>query len=262
MDPKRTDLMPAAAVLLDFILERGGIAEVTACTWALREGVLLDLARPRPDRARVPSAAEVRRRSVEALAGETAHGRQVARLALALFDATAVDLELPARTRELLEYAAMLHDIGHAIDRDRHHRHSCYLIRNAELLGFEPLEIEIMAQVARGHRKQIPKPSDPELQALPPRVRRQVRAMAALLRLADALDRTHFGVVRELYIAHHAGRLVIGVDPGGDDAELEVWAAERRVDLLARLLGRPVKLRLQPSAASEPVRVPAGGRSR
>ena len=114
MDPKRTDLMPAAAVLLDFILDRGGIAEVTACTWALREGVLLDLARPRPDRARVPSAAEVRRRSVEALAGETAHGKQVARLALALFDATAVDLELPARTRELLEYAALLHDIGHA----------------------------------------------------------------------------------------------------------------------------------------------------
>ena len=257
MDPKRADLMPAAVVLLGFVLERGGIGSVTACTWALREGVLLDLARH--GRGRPATAAEVRRRSVEALAGEGAdHGRQVARLALALFDAIAVDLGLPAGTRELLEYAALLHDVGHRIDRDRHHRHSAYLIRNAELLGFEPLEIETIAQVARGHRKQIPRPSDPELRALPARSRRHVRALAALLRLADALDRTHFGVVRGLRVGRQAGRLVIRVDPGGENAELELWAAERRVDLLARLLGCPVRLRLERAATAPPLPARAG----
>jgi exopolyphosphatase/guanosine-5'-triphosphate,3'-diphosphate pyrophosphatase len=244
MDPKRSDLMPAAAVLVGFILERGGIDTITACTWALREGVLLDLARH--GRGRAATAAEVRRRSVEALAGEgAAHGRQVARLALALFDALAGDLGLPAATSELLEYAALLHDVGHRIDRDRHHRHSAYLIRNAELLGFEPLEIETIAQVARGHRKQIPRPSDPELRALPPRARRHVRALAALLRVADALDRTHFGVVRGVRATRQGGRLVLWVDPGGENAELELWAAERRVELLSRLLGCPVRLRLE-----------------
>src|SRR5437899_2600230 len=191
IDTKRVDLMPAAAVLLDFILARAGAPTLVACTWALREGLLLDLARLRSENA--GGAPARRRRSVEALAarfaGPNPHGRHVARLALSLFDAVAPALALPPPARELLEYAALLHDIGHAIDHDRHHRHSCYLIQNAELLGLERVEVETIAQVARGHRKQAPKPSD--LGALPPRLRQVVRGLAALLRVADALDRTH-----------------------------------------------------------------------
>ena len=197
-DSKRVDLMAAAAVLVDFVVARAGAPELVACGWALREGVLLDLAGS--SRPRLPSPDDQRRRSVEALAarfgGTNGHGQQVARLALALFDATAPALGLPAASRELLEYAALLHDIGHAIDHDRHQHHSCYLVRNAELLGFERLEIELIAQAVRGHRKQMPKLGDPEVRALPGAVRRAVRGLAALLRIADALDRTHFGVVR------------------------------------------------------------------
>ena len=119
-------------------------------------------------------------------------------LALQLFDALAPDLGLPPAARELLEYAALLHDIGHAIEHDRHQRHTCYLIRASELLGFSPVEIEVIALVARGHRKQAPRLSDPEVQALPPASRRLVRGLAALLRVADALDRTHFGVIERV----------------------------------------------------------------
>src|SRR5438094_435861 len=150
---------------------------------------------------------------------------------------------MAAAARELLNHAALLHDIGHAIDHNRHHHHSCYLIRNMELIAFDPLEIEIMAQVARGHRKQVPKLADPELQALPRAARRVVRGLAALLRTADALDRTHFGAVRRLRVALSAAHLVIGVEADAEEAELELWAAERRADLLARLLERPVVLR-------------------
>ena len=259
MEAKRVDLMPASVVLLDFILARAGVGELVACAWALREGLLLELAQPRGLRGL--HAAGTRRRSVEALAarftGRNAHGRQVARLAGALFDATAAALGLPAAARELLEYAALLHDIGHAIDHGNHHRHSAYLIRSAELLGFEPIEIEVFAQVVCGHRKRAPKPADPEIAPLPPRLRRMVRSLAALLRLADALDRAHFGVIRDLHITERAGRLVIGVDAGGENAELELWAAERRVDLLKRLLDRPIILRLQASTNAAPARVPA-----
>ena len=245
MDAKRVDLMPAAAVLADFVLARTGAAELMACAWALREGVLLDLAGVRRDP--VAGAERDRRRAVEALAGRFAganpHGRHVARLALALFDGTAAALGLPARARELLHHAALLHDIGHAIDHNRHHHHSCYLIRNVELVAFDPLEIEIIAQVVRGHRKQVPKLADPEVQALPRAARRVVRGLAALLRTADALDRTHFSAVRRLRVALSTARLVIEIEADAEEAELELWAAERRADLLARLLDRPVVLR-------------------
>ena len=259
MDAKRVDLMPAAAVLADFVLSRAGAPALTACTWALREGVLLDLA----GAAAGSGASRDRQRSVEALAtrfaGANAHGRQVARLAAMLFDGTAEALALPAASRELLHHAALLHDIGHAIDLDRHHRHSCYLVRNAELLPFEPIEVEMIALVVRGHRKQILKLADPELRALPGSRRGVVRGLAALLRVADALDRTHFGVVRRLGVTVSAARVTIELEAGGQNGDLELWAAERRVDLLARLLDRPVVLRLRRDSAAAPARMRASG---
>jgi exopolyphosphatase / guanosine-5'-triphosphate,3'-diphosphate pyrophosphatase len=246
-------------VLTDFVLTRAGVPALVACGWALREGVLLELAgAPQVAAAR---GATQRRRSIEALgsrvAGGNRHGRQVARLALMLFDGMAAALGLPPSARELLDYAGLLHDIGHAIDHDRHHHHSCYLIRNAELVGFDRLELEILAQVVRGHRKQMPKLGDPELRALPGAARETVRGLAALLRLADALDRTQFGVVRRLEAGLTAHRLTIDVETGGENAELELWAAERRIDLLARLLDRRVVLRSR-RAAARPLRLRAG----
>lgn len=244
IDSKRADLMPAAAVLIDYILRETRTPELVACTWALREGLLLDLAKVPSDAA---TTVQVRKRSVRALAarfaGANAHGRQVARIALKLYDGLASDLRLPARSREMLEYAALLHDIGHAIEHDRHHRHTHYLIQNAELLGFDPAEIEVIALIARGHRKQAPKLTSPELQSLPAPLRRQVRALAAILRVADAIDRSHFSVVRDIRVSRAPGRVTITVDAGDENPELELWATERRTDLLARLLDSKVVLR-------------------
>ena len=244
MDTKRVDLMPAAAVLVETILRRAGASELIACTWALREGLLLDLVRRRELRR---AWRDARRRSIEALAakfaGENGHGQQVARIALALFDASAGALRLRGSSRELLEYAALLHDVGHAIDHDRHHRHTYYLIRNAELLGFEPGEVEMIAYLARAHRKQSPKLGDPELRTLRATHRRQLRGLAAILRLADGLDRTHFRAVRGLAAELDDERLLVRIDGAGGDVDLELWAGERRADLLSRLLGRPVVIR-------------------
>ncbi|MFZ0245429.1 MAG: HD domain-containing protein, partial [Candidatus Binatus sp.] len=189
---------------------------------------------------------DVRRLSVNALAtrfvGVNKHGRQVAKLALKLFDATAPVLALPKSARELLEYAALLHDIGHAIDHDRHNRHSYYLIKNAELFGFDPGEVEVIAQAARGHRKQAPKLDSPEMNGLAPSKRRVVRGLAAILRVADALDRSHFSVVKNIEVRYSPGRLIIGVDSNNEKADLELWTCERRSDLLSRLLDRQVTL--------------------
>jgi exopolyphosphatase / guanosine-5'-triphosphate,3'-diphosphate pyrophosphatase len=243
IDAKRSDLMPAAGMLADFVLRKSGAADLTACTWALREGLLLGLAQSTSSR----SATEARRRSVMMLArrfcGANEHGKQVARLALKLFDETALVLGLPPGARELLEYGALLHDVGHAIDHDRHNRHSYYLIKNAELLGFTPIEIEVIAQAARGHRKQAPSLDSTELQALNVGKRRVVRGIAAILRVADALDRSHFGIVRGIDVRYSPGRLIIEIASNRDKADLELWTGERRTDLLAKLLDRRVILR-------------------
>ena len=242
MDAKRVDLMPAAGALIDFVLTKSGAPELMACSWALREGVLLGLAKA----VNARSAYDVRRRSVNALAtrfaGANDHGRQVAKLSMQLFDATAGVLGIPKESRELLEYAALLHDIGHAIDHDRHNRHSYYLIKNAELFGFDPEEVEVIAQAARGHRKQAPKVDSPELKALSASKRKLVRAFAAILRIADALDRSHFGIIRNVEVKYSPGRVIVGVDSRREKADLELWTCERRTDLLARLMERQVVL--------------------
>ena len=242
MDAKRVDLMPAAAQLVEYILRRSGAPELVACTWALREGLLLSLAEASLGRG----SADARRRSVNALAsrfaGSNEHGRQVAKLALKMFDATGPVLGLPKSSRELLEYAALLHDIGHAIDHDRHNRHSFYLIKNAELFGFDPDEIEIIALAARGHRKEAARLDSPEMSLLRAPKRRLVRGLAAILRIADGLDRSHFGVVKNIEVRYSPGRLIIGVDSNGEKADLELWTCERRIDLLSRLLDRQVLL--------------------
>lgn len=245
IDSKRADLMPAASIVVNFVLKHSGAPKLVACTWALREGLLLELAGIANRRGSI----DARRHSVAALAqkfeGPNAHGKTVAHLAGQLFDATASALGIPRSSRELLEYAALLHDIGHTIDHDRHNRHSYYLVRNADLFGFDPFEIEMIAQIARGHRKQGSKFDSPEMRALPEEKRRVVRALAAILRVADGLDRSHFGVVRNVRAGLEPGRLLIYSDSGAEKAELELWTCERRTELLAKLLGRRVILRQQ-----------------
>jgi exopolyphosphatase / guanosine-5'-triphosphate,3'-diphosphate pyrophosphatase len=241
IDAKRIDQIPASAMLADFVLRRSGAKEMVACTWALREGMLLELAE-----ATNRSALEIRRGSVNALATRFAqhnlHGRQVAKLALKLFDATAFTLDLPESSRELLEYAALLHDIGHAIDHDRHNRHSYYLVKNADLLGFEPVEIEMIALALRAHRKQSAQLDSPEWQALSAGKRRIARGMAAILRVADALDRSHRSVVKTVAVVYSPGRAQIEIGSGREKADLELWTCERRIDLLTKLMDRRVIL--------------------
>jgi len=250
LDAKRADLIVAGAVLTDYILTRVGAKQLVACTWALREGVLLDfIARHRKGIEESERFSAPRGRSVARLArhlGETGeHGPRIARLALRLFDQLEPELEVDHSARELLEYAALLHDVGHHIDHQNHHRHSYYLITNGELLGFQREELEIIGLVARYHRKAAPKASDPEYRALGQKARVTVRALSALLRVADALDRSHYGVVRDIAVSRRADRLVLQLATSGD-AQLELWEARQRVDLLEQVLGLDVEFRVAP----------------
>ncbi len=164
LDPRRADLAVAGSVLLDTILRRLGADDLTLCDLALREGLVLDYIHRNSARIRkVERYPDVRRRSVVEL-GErcgywSEHAQQVARLALSIFDQTRSVHGLGDREREWLEYGALLHDVGVHISYERHHRHSYYLIKNGDLRGFDPQEIEVIALIARYHRQATPKKS-------------------------------------------------------------------------------------------------------
>ncbi len=242
LDRRRVDSIVPGAILLDHLMRRLEVPELVMCEWALREGVLLDFIRGHGREIEEnETIADPRRRSVvhlgRQLSFEEAHGQHVATLALSLFDQTADRHGLGTREREWLEYAALLHDVGNHIAHSRHHRHSYYLIVNGELLGFDPKEIRLIAALARYHRKGGPKEDDEELAPLPNGMRAAVAPLAAMLRIADALDRSHFSIVRGLTVRARGKDVTVAVETGGHDAELELWAARRKGDLFEEVFG-------------------------
>jgi exopolyphosphatase/guanosine-5'-triphosphate,3'-diphosphate pyrophosphatase len=178
----------------------------------------------------------------------------VAPLATSLFDQTRDHHGLSDSERALLEYAALLHDIGHHISYPGHHKHTYYLIKNGDLRGFHPAEIEVVANVARYHRRGEPRRKHAAFAALSRESRRTVRVLAGFLRVADALDRSHRQVVRRLTVSKRAGLLRLRGEAKGD-YELEIWGAGRRVQLLEKALGLTVRVEM--SAEVRPRRLRA-----
>ena len=246
LDPRRADLVVAGGVLLDTILRRLGAEDITLCDLALREGLVLDYIRRNTKHiAHVDSIPDVRRRSSLELAERcnyyAEHAQQVVRLALAIFDQTRTVHGLTDREREWLEFAALLHDIGSLISYERHHRHSYYLIRNGDLRGFDPDEIEVVALVARYHRRGTPKRSHEEYSRLPSPLRKTVRTLASILRVAESLDRSHTQTIAGLDLRDRGADALLLIKTTGD-AELEVWATNRTLQPFEALLGKPVRL--------------------
>ena len=246
LDPRRADLIVSGAVLLDTILQRLEATDITLCDFALREGLVLDyIQRNRKHIAQAGQYPDVRRRSVIELAERCSywpeHASQVARLSLSIFDQTRSAHVLTDREREWLEFAALLHDIGTHISYPRHHKHSYYLIKNGDLRGFEPTEAEIIALVARYHRKSAPKNSHADFGALGTKKRKAVRTLAAILRFAETLDRSHAQAVTGVEIHDRGEEYLVKLRTTGD-AELELWAALRQTAPLERALGKPIRL--------------------
>lgn len=246
MDARRADIIVAGAVVLDTILDRLGVSELTLCEWSLREGILLDYIHGHPrSLARAEAYPDVRRRSVVALgercAYDEAHAAKVAALAVSLYDQTLDLHELGDEERALLEYAALLHDVGRHISYPGHHKHSYYLIKNGDLRGFDPVEIEVLANVARYHRRGQPRKKHTGYGLLSRDRRRAVRVLAGFLRIADALDRSHRQAVRKVIVTRRAGGLRVACETSGN-SELEMWGVPRRTALLEKELGQPIRV--------------------
>ena len=253
LDARRGDTIYTGAVVLRTVLELTGADEASLCETALREGIIADyVATNRPGILLVEEFPDLRRRSVMELARRCQfrdeHAGHVARLALSIFHQTRRLHGLPKGDAELLEYAALLHDIGFHVAAHRHHRHTEYLIQSHEMSGFSRDEVNVLALVGRYHRKSEPSRSHDAFSGLSKADRRRVRYLAAIVRVADALDRTQARLVRSVRCVVTDKAIEMRLDVDGDP-ELELWAARRKGDLLEELTGH--KLRLTVDAVRE-----------
>ena len=246
LDPTRADIILAGALVLESVADIYGIKRFVFSEAALREGVLLDTI------ARLQGGAlhhlrDVSRRSIRALAercdDDLTHSAHVAALALQLFDATESLHGLSTEAREYLEAGALLANVGLVISHSKHHLHSYYVIRNSELTGLTDAEIEIIAQIARYHRKSAPKAGHAEFARLSPDDQRLVKTLAGILRVAIGLDRSHDGRVRSLMAQVRRDRLVVEAESKRNkEISLELYTANERSDLLEEVLGQRVSI--------------------
>jgi exopolyphosphatase/guanosine-5'-triphosphate,3'-diphosphate pyrophosphatase len=245
VDARRADLLPAGSMLLSAVMDLSDLDGLTGCEWALREGIVLDAIghHTQADWSGEPRA--LRRESVINLcrrcSWQEEHGRQVARLAVDLFDGTGGLHHLGPHDREMLELGALLHDIGEHVSVEGHDKHTAYLVQHGRLRGFSPEEVAVLASLGRFHRRGNPKLSFPPFASLSPSRRERVAKLIALLRIADGLDRSHSGSVDGLDVKLDGGHTQLFVQARGD-VDLELWGLRRKREMFERVFDTSLEL--------------------
>ncbi|HEY9637163.1 MAG TPA: Ppx/GppA phosphatase family protein [Coleofasciculaceae cyanobacterium] len=260
MSDRRSEIIVAGAVILLEAMTLLGVECLMICERALREGVIVDWMLTHgliEDRLRYQDS--VRQRSVLNIAQKyqvnLEYSDRVANLALSLFNQTRGYLHnWDTEERELLWAAAILHNCGLYVNHSAYHKHSYYLIRHSELLGFSEAEIEVIANLARYHRRNSPKKKHENYSNLPSKKHRQlVNQLSAILRIAVALDRRQIGAIQRVRCEYHPDiqelHLRLQASQPDDDCALELWSlnyekevfeAEYRIKLVPTLELAPV----------------------
>jgi exopolyphosphatase/guanosine-5'-triphosphate,3'-diphosphate pyrophosphatase len=239
MPPDRVDIIMPGAVVLAETIKLFGAPGIIVNARGIREGIVIDtLARE----GRVRAKPDVMAGVLDLCARyrfDRAHATQVTRLALSIFDQVAGPLDIDAATRPLLEAAAMLHDIGYYVAYDRHHEHTYHLVVNSTIPGLTRREQGMVAAIARYHTKSLPKPRHESWSSLEPVDRPTVRALAAILRLADGLDRGRAARVDgvDVTVGPEEVRLLVH---GASELDAELYGSAKKRDLFEESFGRRV----------------------
>ena len=244
LDPARADIIAAGALILEQIFKEIKIKELTVSEYALREGIIFDSIEKQYSLKHANHLSDIRFQSVihtaENFKFEKEHSLHTTGLALKIYDQTVKLHKLGYPEREYIEAAGILHEIGLFISLSQHHKHSYYLARNSELLGFTENEKEIIANIARYHRKSHPKPKHSEFMKLNLEDQVTVKKLAGILRVADGLDRTHQSVVKDIECKISEGEVTMCLS-GESNLELEIWGAESKKGLFEEAFGVKVK---------------------
>ncbi|MDH5654790.1 MAG: Ppx/GppA family phosphatase [Spirochaetia bacterium] len=255
LDEKRADIIVGAAILMQEIMNAFQIPELHISGYALREGIIYDALNREMDKL-----SEIRKQSVIHLA-EKFHDPRIPRSGASLHIADlsiqlyqeCLRIGLIESSGEndplLLESAAILHNIGLVIAHSSHHKHSAYIIRNTEhLTGFNLHEIEIIAQLARYHRKSFPAARHPEFKLLSDTDKKRVEIMSSILRIATGLDRSGKGVIKEIHLELNdslvTAVLALNEEINDADPSLEIWSAEMKSELFEQTFRKKVSFRI------------------
>jgi len=240
----RADVILPAAVVYHHLARMAGADEVLVPGIGVKEGILLDLVQEMVSHA----THEVRKEEQLTKAAisfgrrfmfDEAHALHVAKLSLSLFDQLKDLHKLEEECRRLLLAASILHEIGAFVGFKRHHKHTLYLLSNSELPGLSPTQMLIVANIARYHRKNIPRKHHPEFMQLSEADQERTTVLAAILRVTNALDKSHFQKVRDIHVEIGKKEIVLRLE-GEGDLLLERWAVSRRKALFSKIFHRTV----------------------
>lgn len=245
--PRRAEIIIGGATVLARMLRAFGAKSVYYSVAGVRDGIIADLAARRVG-AQLARLDKEQRRIVEAMARrfgvDVRHARKTAELAGTLFDELKPLHTLPAECGKLLEAAAYLVDIGHFVSDMGHHKHSQYLVANADLQAFTAEERGIISHLCRFHRKSMPSARHVQYQNLPPANQRLIIRLVPLLRLADALDRSHDQRVDALAVELLPDQVIIALRSDAD-TNLELWAGEKAGEVFQQVYGLPLVLQIR-----------------
>lgn len=229
LSPERADIVVPGLAIVDRLLEHFKLNRLQVHDGGIRDGLLLtmidELTGAVPARVDREAAAE---RFARQCGADVTHSRHVGRLAGEIVAQLAPFAGFTAADRKLVELAALLQDTGYLIDYAKHHKHSYHLILNSRLPGFEPGELELVANIARYHRGARPKRKHENYRRLSKPDRKRVKRLAAILRLAGGLDRSNTQQVEGVCVAVEGGEIRVHVR-AAQEPELDLWAARRRV---------------------------------
>jgi len=254
---ERADIIVAGVAIADLLMKRLGVNELRVHDRGIRDGLLLEMAeQARGGTAESGSTDAMRsvQRFARACRYDHTHCEHVAGLALQIFDQLRVPdsrltsvqrAALTDESRLLLEAAALLQDVGYHINYTRHHKHSHHLILHADLPGFTPRQTRMIANIARYHRRAVPKLRHESFARLDAEDRDVVRALAGILRVAGGLDRTHVQRVTSVRVAIDEDRARFAAE-APDDPHVELWGASRKSDLFEQYFGLDVTFEWAP----------------
>jgi len=265
MPPQRADIIVAGTAVVSRLARHLRCRQIIVNDGGVRDGLILAMISDLGLAGAVGAAGAaaptrmdaVRRFARRCLANER-HGEHVARLAGQLFDRLRRRYGLPAGAREILVASALLHDVGFLVNHSGHHKHAYHLIMHSDLAGWSAREIELIANVARYHRRAYPSRSHANFARLAKPDRPLVRRLAALLRLGVALNRSHQQLVGDVQVHPRPDRVTI-VALGKTEPVVELWDARRKGGLFEKAFGVRLTLRWQAGASAG---VPARGRLR